>query len=479
MSTVKLPLAISIYDSKGDEWEFIYANVSVSVFQQSIIPSVTRGKGRINYFRFILHRPYDLTGSQIVFFNFKNKNTSQIEVVYRNIVYQYILTGSVAPVPISISGLKGWWQPLQSNTLVLVDRSLEANHMFLLERRTYSDSYNNAASIFVKKISDRIQMVRAASFQRVSSDDFTTGSNRNYKLCFFTNSTTFLSREYTAFVAFSPGKHDPVIVVSGTPTRGGLGYTPISTSAFNLTPGNIATLLAINSCRLKIYSSVADKMQTASLGILFTYYPIASSSTFLAEYSGDDEDYYYQSDLQRTHPVLFGAPPAKYYVPGITILYNTASTQLSGLQLIGVHLEYRPNLSLYEREITLSEATFADIPSVFAYRIRQDSNGYISYSVTINREAPIWYTYSQPLPPIDLSDPVFTNFRSEAGVATGPIIEHLYDYQIPDAGNNYAMYRIGCGDILFYEALLFTRALLDAEYIQVRDYLLNKYRFGV
>lgn len=483
MSTVKIPLAVNIYDPRGDEWRFIYSNVTVSVRSHSVVPSITRKEGLINYFHIEILRPYDLTGSQLVYLNFINKNTNQVEVVYRNIFYEYISTSNVNWYPLSISGLKGWWQPLYGYPDVnngLVNRTQEENHMFLIENRTYNDSYLNTASVFVKRNKDYFRMVNALWTQLLEGSGY-YNSVRNYRLCFATQSQNFLSKEYTAFVVASPGKHDPVLVVSGVGLVGGQGYLPIPTNNPYDIPGNLNTLLAVNAFRSKTYSSVTDKSQTASLAILFTYYPVASSSTFPGEYSGDEENYWYITDAsQRKHPFLFASESTpRYYVPGISILYNTESTQNPGLQLYGIDLVYKPDKSFYEREITLSETRFTDIPSVFAYRIKQDANGFISYSVTINKEDPVWYTYSNPLPSIDLSDPIFSNHRNEAGVAIGPVVEILYDYNIPGVGNQYAMYRIGCGDIHFYEALFFTRSLSDTEYKQVRDYLLSKYRFGL
>jgi len=62
MIAVKIPLAVNIYDPRGDEWEFIYSNVTVSVRSHSVVPSITRKEGLINYFHIEILRPYDLTG---------------------------------------------------------------------------------------------------------------------------------------------------------------------------------------------------------------------------------------------------------------------------------------------------------------------------------------------------------------------------------------------------------------------------------
>lgn len=481
--TVKIPVSINIYDSKGDEWEFIYSNQSVElVGSEYLVPVVTLRTGSVNYFRFNVILTYSQTGSFPVYFNFLNKNTNQTQIVYRNISYSYISSSYVNWYPTSISGLLGWWQAYHPSGIkdYIVDRSENQSHLTKIERYTFNDQWFNPNTIFVSHEGNRIKMVSSLNDH---TGDLTSGWSidpRNSYVGYVSQSQKFLSKEYTFFYVFSIVERNPFITVSGVPLIPGTGYPAISTSYYPVIPKGGEYLAGLHIFRSKTYSSVNDKMSTASLMILFTTYPLISSSTFAAEYKGDGKGAFSNTQY-RVHPAIAatGEEDLKsHYVPGIRIVYHTESTMNPGVQLYELYLGYKKTSSLYELEVTSSDIARFDVPTIVGYRIKQVGN-IISYSVTLNNEPPVWYTVTASIPSIDLSDPIFDNHRNEAGLIIGSYYGRLFDNQIGDIGTSTTLYQWGSKGIYFYEALLYTRSLDDTEYQQVNEYLVKKYRFGL
>ncbi|NP_835664.1 hypothetical protein Rm378p077 [Rhodothermus phage RM378] len=483
MSTVKIPLAVNIYDPKGDEWEFIYSNYAVEVVgSEYLVPVVTLKTGSVNYFRFNVLLTYSQTGSFPLYLNFLNKNTNQINVVYRNISYSYISSSNVNWYPTSISGLLGWWQAYHPSRVkdYIIDRTENQSHLVKIERYTYNDQWLNPTTTFVSHESNRIKMMLPMNDLIDNHGNNWVSEPRNSYVGYVSQSQKFLSKEYTFFYVFSVVEKNPYVTVSGEPLIPGAAYPALSTSYYSIIPKGGEYLAGLHIFRSKTYSSVNDKMNTASLMILFTTYPVISSSTFAPEYKGDNENAFSNTQY-RIHPAIaaIGEKDLKsHYVPGIRIVYHTESTMNPGVQLYELYLGYKNTTSLYELEVTSSDIARFDVPTIVGYRIKQ-SGSVISYSVTLNNEPPVWYVITASIPSIDLSDPIFTDHRNEAGIIIGSLYGYLYDYQLGDVGNLSAIYRWGSKGIYFYEALLYTRSLDDAEYQQVNEHLVKKYRFGL
>lgn len=481
--TVKIPLSVNIYDPKGDEWEFIYSNYAVEVVgSEYLVPVVTLKTGSVNYFRFNVLLTYSQTGSFPLYLNFLNKNTNHISVVFRNISYSYISSSNVNWYPTSISGLLGWWQAYHPSRVkdYIIDRTENQSHLVKIERYTFNDQFFNPDTIFVSHEGDRIKMVSLLTDIVGNHNEGWAGNPRNSYVGYVSQSQKFLSKEYTFFCVFSIVKRDPYITISGNSVIPGEDYSALSTGYYPVIPKGGEYLAGLHIFRSKTYSSVGDKMNTASLMILFTTYPVISSSTFAPEYKGDRKRGFSDTGYQ-VHPAIAatGEKDLKsHYVPGIRIVYHTASTMNSGVQLYELYLGYKNTASLYELEVTSSDTARFDVPTIVGYRIKQ-SGSVISYSVTLNNEPPVWYVITASIPSIDLSDPIFANHRNEAGIIIGSLYGYLYDYQLGDIGNLSAVYRWGSKGIYFYEALLYTRSLDDTEYQQVNEYLVKKYRFGL
>ena len=485
MLSVSIPVAINIFDKKGDKWIFTYSNRSVSLFTESVQPQVTKESGLINSFLFNVYFSVYESGSFNCYFVFVNESNLKTYVVQRDINVNPVSVNDYYYDIYSVSGLVSrWrvWDPLEPTFSIIRDY-FGGHHLYYFESRI-NDPWFFSSSIRAERYDKYYKFIRMPGELTPTTSATWFQDRRNVRVCFRTSSAIFLSKEYTVFVVANETATS--VTVSSNPpysmSKAGHSYAKTSTSYYANLPRNVICVLSLNSFRLKSYSSVANKMVTNSLYILFNIYPLSSTSIFLGEYSGDEEiDYYRRLDSQfRIHPKFLNAPDGIYrtfYVPGIQIIYHTTSTENSGIQLNTVYLPWKPNLDFFESEIELSDVARKDLPSVFGYRIIQNS-GSLTYSVTVNNEPPIWYSLSVNIPAIDLSDSIFNLARNDAGVVVGPFHNMIYDRQIPDLGNTHYGFVIGATDTLFYESFFFTRALSNAEYDYIKNFLLTKYRQG-